>query len=217
MYQLFYYPGNANLAPHILLEELGVPFQLVLVDRTRNAHKDPAYLKLNPSGRIPVLVDGGLVLSETAAICLHLADRHIDAGLAPPFGTDERATFYMWMSYFSTTLQAELITYFYPERLTDDEAGAAIVKQHAERRVGAMLDLIEAALAGNAEAERGPYLLGAHYTALDPYLLMLARWTRGFAHPARARQHFAAYLQCITTRDAVQRAFMSEGLAAPLY
>ena len=71
------------MIPHILLEELGVPFELKLVDRTVNAHKTPAYLKLNPNDLIPVLVDGELVLYDTAAICLHLADTHAAAGLMP--------------------------------------------------------------------------------------------------------------------------------------
>src|SRR5215212_7463023 len=71
MIQLYYYPGNASLAVHILLEELGVPFSLHLVDRANAAHKSPEYLKLNPNGSIPVLVDGDLVLYETVAICLH--------------------------------------------------------------------------------------------------------------------------------------------------
>src|SRR5262245_63889985 len=72
MLELHYYPGNASLTPHMLLEELGVPYALKLVDRTRNAHKAPEYLRLNPNGLIPVLVAGDLVLYETAAICLHL-------------------------------------------------------------------------------------------------------------------------------------------------
>ena len=69
MYQLYYYPSNASLAPHIVLEEIGAPYELVLVDRDAQAHKQPDYLKLNPSGLIPVLIDGDLVLTETAAIC----------------------------------------------------------------------------------------------------------------------------------------------------
>ncbi|RZI44726.1 glutathione S-transferase family protein [Herbaspirillum sp. HC18] len=217
MYQLYYYPSNANLAPHMLLEELGVDYELVLVDRESNAHKSAEYLKLNPTGRIPVLVDGSFVLYETAAICLHLVDSHPQAGLAPQVGTKERAEFYQWLIYLTNTVQAELITYYYPERLADDPAGAEAVKRHAEARIGAMFDLIETKLAENTASGRGPYLLGAHYTAADPYLLMLARWTRNFAHPARARKYLGEYLAMIAARPAVQRAFAGEGLVAPLY
>jgi glutathione S-transferase len=60
MYQLYYYPSNANLAPHMILEEIGAPYELILVDRSNNAHKKPEYLKLNPAGVIPTLIDGQL-------------------------------------------------------------------------------------------------------------------------------------------------------------
>jgi glutathione S-transferase len=213
MYKLYYYPGNANLAPHMLLEELGVAYELVLVDRTRDAHRSPEYLKLNPNGRIPTLIDGDLVLFETAAICLHLVDRHPQAGLAPAVGSRERAEFYKWLIYLTNTLQAELITYFYPERLADDEAATAQVKAHAEVRVGTMLDLIE-----NTLAEKGgPYLLGERYSAVDPYLLMLSRWTRMMHNPARNRPHLGSYLQRMVARPAVQRAFAQEELGDPLF
>ena len=213
MYQLYYYPGNANLAPHILLEEIGADYELVLVDRNKNQQKSPEYLKLNPTGRIPVLVDGGLVLYETAAICLHLADRHVSAELAPALGSNERAEFYKWLVYLTNTVQAELLLYFYPERLADDAAAAAQIKTHAEKRVGEMLDLIEAALA----AGTGPFLLGTHYRAVDPYLLMLCRWTRAMHHPARNRRHLARFLETVMARPATQRAFAAEGIAAPFY
>src|SRR5450756_941613 len=132
MYQLYYYPGNANLAPHILLEEIGADYELVLVDRNKNEHKGPEYLKLNPTGRIPVLVDGGLVRYETAAICLHLADRHARAGLAPALGSNERAEFYKWLGYLTNGWQAQLMLYCYPGRLADDAAAVAQIKSHAE-------------------------------------------------------------------------------------
>jgi glutathione S-transferase len=213
MYQLYYYPGNANLAPHILLEEIGADYELVLVDRGKNQQKSPEYLALNPSGRIPVLVDGSLVLYESAAICLHLADRHAGAGLAPALGSDERAQFYKWLVYLTNTLQAELLLYFYPERLADDAAAAAQIKAHAEARTGDMLDLIEAALA----ASGGPFVLGAQYRAVDPYLLMLCRWTRVMQHPARKRPHLGRFLEMLMARPASQRAFATEGIAAPFY
>jgi glutathione S-transferase len=213
VYKLYYYPGNANLAPHMLLEELGVGYELAFVDRDNNAQKSPEYLKLNPNGRIPTLIDGDLVLYETAAICLHLVDRHPEAGLAPALGTVERAEFYKWLVYLTNTLQAELLTYFYPERLTDDAGAAAQVKAHAEARIGGMLDLIENTLA----AHGGPYLLGARYSAVDPYLLMLCRWTRNMGNPARNRRYLGRFLERVSARPAIQRTFAAEGLKSPLY
>ncbi|MCI4431050.1 MAG: glutathione S-transferase [Burkholderiales bacterium] len=213
MLHLHYYPGNASLTPHMLLEEFGVQYQLDLVDRTKGAHKSPGYLKLNPNGLIPVLIDADLVLYEAAAICLHLVDVHPKAGLAPALGTPERAHFYKRLIWLTNTLQAMLIHYFYPERLVDDSnaEGAAQVRAHAEAKIGTMLDQLDAELARHGQ----PWLLGANYSAVDPYALMLCRWTRGMKRPARALPHLAPYLQRVLDRPAVQRAFEQEGLTKP--
>ena len=210
--QLHYFPSNASMAPHMVLEELGVPFELKLVDRTNDAHKSPAYRKLNPNGLIPVIVDGDLVLYETAAICLHLVDTHPEAGLAPALGTPERAQFYKWLVWLTNTLQAALIVYFYPERWADSPDAVAQVKAHAEAKVGDMLDQLDAELARH----RNPWLLVERFTALDLYALMLCRWTRGFARPARSLPQLGPYLQRVLARPAVQRVFEKEGLVAPL-
>ena len=212
MATLYYYPGNASMAPHMVLEEIGAPYELSLVDRTKQAHKDPEYLRLNPNGLIPVFIDGDLVLFESAAICLHLADRNPAANLVPEFGTAERAQFYKWLIHLTNTVQAELITYFYPERVTDSAATATEVKRHAERRVGEMFDRIEVALAAD-----GPYLLGARFSAADLYLLMLARWSRGMANPARDRKAIRRLLDRLIERPAVQRVFTKEEIAAPWF
>ena len=212
MLQLHYHPGNASMAPHLLLEELGVPFELKLVDRAQQAHKSAEYLKLNPNGLIPVLVDGGLVLYETAAVCLHLLDTHPQMNLAPAVGSTERAHFYKWLIWMTNSLQATLILYFYPERWADNAEAAAQVRSHAEAKVGTLLDQIEAELARHG----GPYLLGEEFSAVDLYALMLCRWTRGFKRPARSLQQLGPYLQRLLARPAVQRVFEREGLAAPL-
>lgn len=213
MIELHHAPSTAAMAPHILLTEIGVPFVLRPVDTAAQAHRSPAYLALNPNGRVPVLVDGDLVLYESAAICLHLVDRHPQAALAPPPGSDERAHFYKWLVWLTNTLQATLMVFFYPERwLTDgNDAGAAELKSCAEGRTGALLDLLEAEL----QRHGGPWLLGARYSAVDAYALMLCRWTRHFAHPARAQPALGAYLQRVLDRPAVRQAFEREGLAPP--
>ena len=212
MYALYYFPDNASMAPHMVLEEIGTPFELRRVDRENNAHKDATYLRLNPNGTIPAYVDGDLALFEAAAICLHLVDTNPSAGLAPALATAERAQFYKWLIHLTNTVQAELMFYFYPDRLADDEAAAATVKARAEARVSAMFDRIEAALAAG-----GPYLLGARFSAADLYLLMLARWTRGMKKPARERPATRRLLDRLIERPAVQRAFATEGIAAPLF
>lgn len=211
MIRLHYFPSNSSMTPHMLLEELGVPFELELVDRKANAHQSPEYLALNPNGKIPVLVDGDLVLYETAAICLHLADTHPDAQLAPPVGTHERAHFYKWLMWLSNTLQAEMPLYFYSERWANDGAGAAVVKLHAERHIEKLIDQLEAELARHGK----PWLLGDRFTLLDPYALMLCRWTRGMSRPARTLPHLGPYLQRVLARPAIARCFHREGLAQP--
>ena len=215
MITLHYFPGNASFTPHVLLHEIGAPFELVKVDRANNAHKSPAYLKLNPNGQIPVLVDGDLVLYETAAIALHLADTHPAAGLVPALGSAERAQFYKWLMWLTNTLQASLMHYFYPERMVDEgnADGAAQVRAHAQVKVADCLAQLDSQLA----AHGGPWLLGTQYSAADPFAFMLCRWTRGFADkPARDYPHISLYLQRMLARPAVQRVFAAEQLLPPL-
>lgn len=212
MPQLHYHPGNASLAPHLVLEELGVPFELVLVDRASNAQRSASYLALNPNGLIPVWVDSDLVLYETAAICLHLADTHPAAGLAPPLGTAERAHFYKWLMWLTNTFQATVILYFYPHRWGDSPEVAAQVKAHAEAKIDGLLDQLDAELARHG----GPWFMGESFSLLDPYVLMMGRWTRGLARPARSLPNLGPYLQRMLARPATQRAFASEKLSAPL-
>lgn len=215
--QLHHAPSSAAMAPHILLTEIGVDFELVPVDTSAQGHKTAAYLKLNPNGLVPAYVErrpqGELVLYESAAICLHLADTHPQAALAPALGSVERAHHYKWMAWLTNTLQATLIAYFYPQRWVADgnTAGAAEVKACAAARVDGLLDQLDAQLASHG----GPWLLGEHYRAADAYALMLCRWTRYFARPARSLPHLGPYLQRLLARPAVRQAFEREGLALP--
>jgi glutathione S-transferase len=215
MMQLHHFPSTASMVPHILLHEIGASFELVLVDRTHDVQKSAAYLRLNPNGLIPVLTDGDLVLYETAAIALHLCDTHPGSQLAPALGTPERAHFYKWLMWLTNTLQSTLIIYFYPERWVkaSNAAGQAEVKSHAEWRIRVLLDQLDTELARLG----GPWLLGEAYTALDPYMFTLCRWTRSFSQtpPARDRRHLGPFLQRMLDRPAVQRALAAEGLQAP--
>jgi glutathione S-transferase len=208
MYGLHYYPANANAAPHMLLEEIGAQYELLLVDRAVNGQKSKEYLKINPMGRIPTLVDRDLVLSEAAAIVLHLVDAHPDAGLAPKVGTPERAKFYQWLTFLTNSLQEELMIYQYPERLAGNDAAAtAIVKRGAEARASAFLDVIDDHLKAN-----GPLFLGNKLSAVDFYLVMLSRWARPMGKPPRSRPSIAKLLDKVTALPSVRRAYEREGI-----
>lgn len=212
MIELHYYPSTASMAPHIVLEELGIPFQLVRIDKDNGALDSPAYRALNPNGLIPVLIDGDSVLYETAAICLHLADTHPDAGLLPALASPARAQAYKWLSWLSTTLQQALIVYFYPERWVDDSVAEAQVRRHAQARVLGLLEQLDAQLASHGE----DWLLGRDYSLLDAYAMMLCRWTRNFdGRKARDFPHLGPWLQRVLARPAVQRVFAREALAQP--
>ncbi|MDB5958451.1 glutathione S-transferase family protein [Ramlibacter sp.] len=214
--QLHYDAGTAAMIPHILLEELGVSYERVLVERARMQHKEPAYLKLNPNGLLPVLVDRDLVLYETGAIVLHLCDTHAQAGLAPAPGTPERAEFYKWLFWLGNTLQPALILYFYPDRWVKEgnTEGAAEVKAKAQERVRALLTQLDDLVARSG----GPWTLGASFSALDPYVFTLCRWTRNFNHgKAREYAHLAPYLRRMSERASVQRVFAAEGLSGPFF
>jgi len=108
-------------------------------------------------------------------------------------------------------VQAALMLYFYPERWADDAAGAAILEAHAQAKVVAMLDQLDAELARHG----GPWLLGDDFSLVDPYAFVLCRWTRGFGRPARDLPHVAPWLDRMLARPAVQRAFATERLAEP--
>jgi glutathione S-transferase len=208
MYELHYFPANANAAPHMILEEIGEKYELVLVDRAKNSQRSSEYLRINPNGRIPTLVDGDLVLFEAAAIVLHLADQHPEAGLAPAVGSADRAKFYQWLTFLTNSLQEELMIWQYPDRLAGvDAAAVEIVKRGAEARASGYLDVIEQHLKTN-----GPFFLGDKLSAADFYLVMLSRWARPMAKPPRSRPAITLLLDKLTALPSVRRAYAGEGI-----
>jgi len=206
MYKLFYAPGSAAMAPHAVLEEIGVPYEPILVDMSAGAHKRPDYLELNPNGRVPTLVDGDQVVFESAAIVLHLADKHPEAGLAPPLGAPERGRYYQWLVYLTNTVQEAYISYFHADYYAKSAGAIAEVKATSEARLQPLFKIIDGALAD------GPYLLGKRFSAADIYLMMLARWSRNMAKPATAYPNIKRCVDLVRARPAVERMFKAEGL-----
>ena len=167
--RLHYLPGTAAMAPHATLAEIGVPYELVRVERDEDGRPSDAYLALNPWGKIPTLEDGDLVLTESAAICLYLAEKYPDARLAPPPGSRERAELYRWLLWLTNTVQAAQMRHFYPERY-----GGEGVKDAADAELAGHYDRIDAHLAGRARE----WLVGGERTVADFFLFMLTRWGR---------------------------------------
>ena len=214
MYLLHHFPGTAAMAPHLLLRHIGVPFRLEAIDRENDGHKRPEYLALNPSGRIPVLIDGDLVLFETAAICLHLADRHPEAKLAPALGTPQRAELYKWLMFLTNSPQPDLVAFYYSDRFTVDhgETALAACRAAAEKRCMDWFHILDQQL-----ADGRPYLLGADLTLVDYYLFMLGRWGRNFTPGQCPRDlpHLGPFLQRMCRHPVVAATCEAEGLAAP--
>jgi glutathione S-transferase len=208
MIQLHHVPSSAAMAPHFLLEELGLPFELVPVNAAAGEHKAAPYLRLNPNGLIPTLVDGDLVLYETPAILMHLCDQ--SGRLMPPLGTAARAQAYKWMAWLNNSVQTALILYFYPERWVPEHAGE--LKASAQAKVLGLLEQLDAELARHGQ----PWLLGADFSAVDCLAFTLCRWTRNFdGRKARDFAHIGPYLQRLLARPSLQRVFATEQLVAP--
>jgi glutathione S-transferase len=209
MMELHYYPDNASQFPHMMLREIGCPFELRLVDRKQDAQKSSAYLKLNPNGKIPVLVDDGEAIFETAAIGLHLADRFPEAGLAPPPGSTDRAAYYKWMVFLSCVPQAEFRAWFYPHEFVDDPGLARHARLSANNRLMGVFERIAAQLGA------GPWLLGERFSAADLYLLMMTRWGSTLPKPVRTLPEIAAHAERVLARPAVAATLAAEGLTPP--
>lgn len=206
MYQLYYYPYNASMAPHLVLEEMQAEFELVLVDRAVQAHKSSDYLALNPTGKIPTLVDGEQVILETAAICLYLCDQNPGTTLIPAVNDPDRGQFYQWLMYLTNTMQAEMIVYFYPERYTTKPAMAGSIKAKHESRLTDMFELLDKELANKR------FLVGQQVTVCDYYLFMMSIWADEFAKPPLSWPHLSRYLRELSQRPAVQRVCAKEGI-----
>jgi glutathione S-transferase len=206
MYTLYYSPGTASMAVHLLLLELGVEHSLRLIDFDARGQQDPDYLRLNPNGLVPTLVVDGVAYYECAALLLLLGERHADAGLAPAPGTPERGLYLQWMLHLANTVQPAFRQWFYPADfgpIEDDDT----MREYARRRIEAAWDRLDAHLAA-----QGPYVLGERIGIVDLYATMLMRWSRNMPKPADRWPALAALAARVKARPAWKRLYAVEGL-----
>jgi glutathione S-transferase len=199
MYTLYYSPGAASMAAHGLLEELGVPYQLELVDTGKGEHQNAAYLKLNPGGKVPAMrLDNGDVISESAGLCIYIADRHPQGGMAPGVDDPKRGAYLQWMMFLTNTIQPADLRYYYTERYTKsgDLDG---IKQAAQDEIAAAWARIDAHLAA-----QGPYLLGDRYSAVDIFCHMLSTWQECCPKLYERFPHVKKLADLVSARPAIQ-------------
>jgi glutathione S-transferase len=146
--KLYEFAPTRSIRVRWTLQELGVPFEPITVNLAAGEHKRPEFLELNPAGKLPVLVDGDLVLTESVAIVKYLAEKYRDRGLVPD-NLRERAELDRWLLFTATELEQPLWriskhTNIYPEKdripaevelaKRDFKAMAAIAEQHMKHR-----------------------------------------------------------------------------------
>ena len=190
---LFHMPRTRSLGPLILLEELGVPYRLEVLDRGRAEHRDPAFLAVNPLGKVPALRDAtGAIVTEQVAIMLHLADLFPAAGLAPPAGDPLRGPYLRWMLFYAATFEPAVV-----DRASNRDPGPRAMSPYGD--FDAMLDTVAGAITP------GPYVLGDRFSAADVLWGTALAWTTA-VKLLPDRPEIAAYVQRTSSRPAAERA-----------
>ncbi len=197
MYTLFWSPGSASMAPHVLLEELGVPYELRRVEL--GTPRERAYLDINPWGQVPTLLADGQPIYESAAICMHLADRYPQKGLAPAPGTAERASYYQWLLFLADTLQPTFLRVYYPGRSVADPSLEPAVKAKGLQDIAGIWATLDRLLAGRT------WLAGDRFSAADIYFYVLYTWDADMAALEGRHPALAAIFRRIHERPAVAR------------
>jgi glutathione S-transferase len=201
---LHHAPHTCALAVHIALEDAGAAYDLVRVDLAAGQQRSPAYLAVNPKGRVPTLVTDRGVLTETPAILAYIAASHPEARLAPlddPFAFAQVQAF---NSYLCSTVHVAHAHRMRGHRWVDDAAAIAAMQRKVPESVGACFDLIE------REMFVGPWVTGATYTICDPYLFTLAQWWEADGVDAARFPRLADHRRRMAARPAVVRAIAME-------
>ena len=184
IYKLFYAEDSAAMGIRVILEELGLPYELIHTTIDRNKPVPSEQLAINPNGWVPVLVwdqnsnnEGSMY--ECAAITVFLCDRHPEVNLAPKIDDPARALYLQTLFYFSNSIQNAFQLSYYPDRFADTPADEVSAQRRGNRRLRETWKVIDDQIASNE------WLLGDNFSAADIYLFMLTTWLqpeRG--HPA---------------------------------
>ncbi|HZF42270.1 MAG TPA: glutathione S-transferase family protein [Sphingomonadaceae bacterium] len=187
---LYHSPQTRSSAALTLLEELGVPYELKVLNMKAGEQRRADYLAVNPMGKVPAIFDGEVLVTEQVAIFIHLADRFPEAGLAPALSDPQRGAYLRWLAYYAGCFEPAVVDRFLQHTPPADHS--------VHRDFETMLGILEAQLA------KGPYLLGLEITAADILWGTALRWTMMFGIVPQ-RPVFTAYVDRIGARAAVRK------------
>lgn len=187
MLTLYHNPQSRSTTVHLMLHELGEPFEIVPIDLKAGEHKLPEFLKINPMGKIPVLRDGDVIVTETPAILVYLADKYPKAGLAPAIDAPDRGTFLRWMFFYGSCVEPAGIDIAVKRETPPTFAGWGTPEN--------VFDTLSAAL------KPGPWLLGARFSAADVMVGSGLAYLLGFG-VLPPRPEFVDYVARLEARPA---------------
>ncbi|MCC7489787.1 MAG: glutathione transferase GstA [Gammaproteobacteria bacterium] len=201
--KLYFSPGACSLAPHIVLHELGLPFQAVKTNtRERSTSDGSDFLAVNPKGYVPaLLLDSGESLTECPAILQYLADRRPGSGLLPPAGTMAYYRTLEWLAFTATELHKGLGPIFRPGTPED-------LKASTRERIAGRFDFVAGQLAGR------DFAVGTAFTIADAYLYVVIGWMKPAGLDRERWPVLRDYHARIGARPAVRAARQAEGLPA---
>jgi len=170
-YTLYGDLGSGAFSAEAALAEAGAPYSFELVSLERNEQKQPEFLAINPSGKMPALrLPEGEIVTESAAILLTLADHFPQARLLPAQASSDRAQAYRWLAFMASEIYPIVEIVDYPERFVPAGGDAGALRTKARDRIRERILLIERMI-------RGPFLLAHGFSILDIYAAMFSRWS----------------------------------------
>jgi glutathione S-transferase len=199
--KLFYSPGACSLAPHILIEDTGLPCQMVRVDLPKSlTESGEDYKRIYDKGSVPLLeLDSGELLSEGPVIAQYLCDLAVRTDLMPAAGTLGRYRVMAWQNYITSELHKSFTPLFNPSASADTKALFT-------QQLKAKFTWVSSKLAGQ------DYLTGSTFTAADAYLFVVASWSRYVGMDLSAHTDLSAFMARVAARPAVVAAMKAEGL-----
>lgn len=204
MLKLYYVPETCALASHIALEEAAADYTVERMSFRTGDQNRPAYLAVNPKGRVPALVTDRGVLTETPAILAYVAQSHPAAALAPLADPFAFAQVQAFNSYLCSTVHVAHAHRMRGTRWADDPAAIREMQRKAPEAVTECFALIERGMLA------GPWVMGEHYTICDAYLFTLARWLEADRADLARLPRVLDHRRRVAERPAVQRAMAVE-------